>query len=63
MALAIERYANLNVSVKAGFVKNFSKIFVVFRKVDLSPKLLEKFWFPFDISLARELIYNFANSD
>ena len=40
--LAIERYANRNVSIKAGFVNYFSKVFVDFRKVDLSPKLLEK---------------------
>ena len=43
MVLAIERYANRNVSAKAGFVNYFSKLFVDFRKVDLSPKLLEKF--------------------
>ena len=41
MVLAIERYANRNVSVKAGFVNYFSKLFVDFRKLDLSPKLLE----------------------
>ena len=43
IVLAIERYANRNVSVKAGFVNYFSKFFVDFRKVDLSPKLLENF--------------------
>ena len=63
MVLAIERYANRNDSVKAGFVNYFSKLLVDFRKVDLSPKLLEKFWFSFGISLARLLIFNFAKSD
>ena len=43
MVLAIERYANRNVSVKAGFVNYFSKLFVDFRKLDLSPEPLEKF--------------------
>ena len=43
MVLAIERYANRNVSIKAGFVNYCSKLFADFRKVDLSPKLLEKF--------------------
>ena len=43
MVLAIERYANRNVSAKAGFVNYFSKLSVDFRKLDLSPKLLEKF--------------------
>ena len=41
--LAIERYANHNGSIKAGFVNYFSKLFADFRKLDLSPKLLEKF--------------------
>ena len=63
MVLAIERYANRNVSFKTGFVNYFSKLSVDFRKVALSPKLLEKFWFSFDISLASLLIYNFAKSD
>ena len=63
MVLAIERYANRNVSIKAGFVNYCSKLFVDFRTVDLSAKLLEKFWFSFDISLARMLTYNFAKSD
>ena len=39
MVLAIERYANHNVFVKAGFVNYFSNLFVDFRKLDLSPKL------------------------
>ena len=43
MVLAIESYANRNVSVKAGFVNYFSKLFADFRKFDLSPKLLENF--------------------
>ena len=63
MVLVIERYANRNVSVKAGFVNHFSKFFADFRKLDLSPKLLEKFRFSFAISLARLLIYNFTKSD
>ena len=43
MVLAVERYANRNVSVEAGFVNYFSKLLVDFRKVDLSPELLDKF--------------------
>ena len=43
MVLEIERYANHNVFVKADYVNYFSKLVVAFRKVDLSPKLLEKF--------------------
>ena len=43
IVLAIERYANRNGSIKAVFVNFFSKLFVDFRKLDLSPKLLEKF--------------------
>ena len=39
----MERYANRNVSVKAHFANYLSKLFADFRKVDLSPKLLEKF--------------------
>ena len=31
------------VSIEAGFANYFSKLFVDFRKVDLFPKLLEKF--------------------
>ena len=42
IVLTIERYANRNVSVKVGFANHFSKLFVDFRKVDLSPKLLKK---------------------
>ena len=41
--LAIERYGDRNVSVKARFANYFSKLFVDFRTVDLSPKLLEKY--------------------
>ena len=70
IVLAIKRYANRNVSVKAGFVNYFSTIFVDLRKVDLSPKLLKKYWLkslinkkPFDISLARLLLLRFAKSD
>ena len=43
MGLAIERYAIPNGSLKAGFVNDFSKLFVDFRKLDLSPKLLKRF--------------------
>ena len=46
------RYANCNVSVKAGFTNYFCKAFVYFRQQDLSPKLLKNFWLSFDISLA-----------
>ena len=49
MVLAIERYANHNVSVKAGFVNYFSKLFADFIKVDFTPKLLEKVWFIYNI--------------
>ena len=41
--LAIERYANHNVSMKAGFANYFSKFSVDFKKMDSSSKLLEKF--------------------
>ena len=61
--LAIERYANRNVSVKAGFANHFSKLSVDFRRADLSSKLLEKFLVFFATSLARLLIYNFTKSD
>ena len=42
-SLSNRKIANRNVSVKAGFVNYFSKLFVDLRKVDLSPKVLEKF--------------------
>ena len=52
IVLSIERYANRNVSIKAGFVNYFPNFFVDLRKVDLSPKLLEKFlvFFPYILS-------------
>ena len=43
VVLAIERCINRNVSDKAGFANYSSKLFVDFRKVDLSLKLLEQF--------------------
>ena len=38
-SLGNERYRNRNVSIKAHFANYFSKLFVDFSKVDLSPKL------------------------
>ena len=63
IVLAIKRYANRNVSVKAGFANYFSKLSVDFRKPDLSSKLLEKLLVSFATSLAGLLIYNFTKSD
>ena len=42
-SLGNQRYANRNVSVKAGFVNNFSTLIVDFTNLDLSLKLLKKF--------------------
>ena len=61
--LAIEKSINRNVSVRAGFASYSSKLFVDFRKVDLSTKLLEKILVLCRYILARLLIYNFTKSD
>ena len=47
---------------QVGCVNYFSKQFVDFRKIDLSPKLKEN-WLSFALSLARLLIYKFIKSD
>ena len=62
IVLAIERYENRNFSIKAGFANYFSKILADFSKLDLSRKLLEKFWFSFTIPIAKLLIYNLPKS-
>ena len=52
-----------NVSVNAVFASPSTNCFVDFRKVDLSPKLLEKYLFSSAPYLARQLIFNSIKSD
>ena len=59
IVLAVERNMNRNVSVKAGFMNYFSKLFQNF----LSRKLLKIAWFSFALSLATFFIHNTAKSD
>ena len=61
--LGNRKICNRNVSVKAGFVYNFSKVLLISEHWIYLSNYSKSFRFSFAMSLARLLIYSFTKSD